>query len=68
MANYYVNINVQSNGDHEVHRYDCYFLPSVENRIYLGDFWSCEAAVSKAKEYFDQVDGCRHCSYRCHNS
>jgi hypothetical protein len=68
MAKYYVNKNAQSNGDHEVHRYDCYFVPSEENRIYLGDFWSCEAAVIKAKQYYSQVNGCKHCSPDCHTT
>ena len=34
---YYVNKNAQPNGDHEVHRATCIWLPDVENRIYLGD-------------------------------
>jgi len=68
MAKYYVNKNAQPNGDHEVHRSDCWFLPKEENRIYLGDFWSCEAAVIKAKQYYSQVNGCKHCSPDCHTT
>jgi hypothetical protein len=68
MAYYYVNKNEQPNGDHEVHKSGCVFMPKVENRIYLGDFWSCEAAVLKAKQYYNQVDGCRQCSSNCHTS
>ena len=33
---FYVNSNAQPNGDHEVHRSDCSWLPSAENRVYLG--------------------------------
>lgn len=35
---FYVNSNAQPNGDHEVHRSDCSWLPSAENRVYLGCF------------------------------
>ncbi len=38
MGIYYVNKNAQSNGDHEVHKSDCAWLPEVENRKYLGWF------------------------------
>ena len=48
MALYYVNKNAQSNGDHEVHKTGCSWLPKTENRIYLGDFSSCSLAVTKA--------------------
>ena len=63
---YYVNKNAQSNGDHEVHREDCSYLPDVSNRIYLGDYSSCQPAVSKAKEYYRDVDGCYYCCKACH--
>ena len=63
---YYVNKNAQPNGDHEVHTSSCYFLPSIENRIYLGEFTNCKDAVKKAKEYYSQVDGCYFCSNSCH--
>ena len=66
MPRYYVNKNAQSNGDHEVHRQDCSFLPDEENRIYLGDFTNCRDAVRKAREYYRQVDGCYYCSPACH--
>jgi hypothetical protein len=68
MAKYYVNKNAQSNGDHEVHKYDCYWLPKIENRIYLGDFYTCSGAVQAAKKYYSQVNGCMHCSESCHTS
>lgn len=68
MAAYYVNKNAQSNGDHEVHTAGCSWLPDPENRIYLGEFSSCAPAVRKAKEYYDQSNGCYYCSYDCHTS
>lgn len=66
MAAYYVNKNVQDNGDHEVHTTGCAWLPAKENRIYLGDFNSCGPAVTAAKEYYSQVNGCDYCSNPCH--
>lgn len=66
MASYYVNRNAQSNGDHEVHKVGCSFLPNSENRIYLGEFSSCHPAVRKAREHFRQVNGCYYCSVACH--
>lgn len=66
MAKYYVNKKAQSNGDHEVHDEYCDYLPSSENRIYLGVFSSCTGAVKKAKEYYIRTNGCYYCSKDCH--
>jgi len=69
MARYYVNKNAQSNGDHEVHKSGCDWMPKPENRIYLGDFPSCHGAVREAKKYYlTTADGCAHCSPECHTS
>ena len=68
MALYYVNKNAQENGDHEVHKKGCYWLPMVKNQIYLGNYSSCHFAVRKAKEYYSQVNGCQYCSPACHTS
>lgn len=66
MAKYYVNKNGQANGDHEVHEENCSWLPKAENRIYLGNFSNCKAAVAEAKKHYRQVNGCKHCSEDCH--
>ena len=68
MAAYYVNKNAQSNGDHEVHKSGCSWMPKVENRIYLGDFAGCHSAVQAARSHYSQVNGCAHCSPACHTS
>ena len=68
MSRYYVNKNAQSNGDHEVHTTGCAWLPLLENRIYLGEFYSCFSAVSEARKHYVQVNGCAHCSLACHTS
>ena len=67
MSKYYVNRNVQDNGDHEVHTTGCNWMPDPENRIYLGDFTSCGPAVAEAKrEHYSQSNGCYYCSRPCH--
>lgn len=66
MAKYYVNMNAQENGDHEVHEFGCSWMPDPENRKYLGEFVTCHGAVREAKKYYPQSNGCYHCSNACH--
>ena len=66
MTKYYMNKNAQSNGDHEVHKEGCSWMPYPENLLYLGDFLNCNGAVKKAKEYDPDADGCYFCSRECH--
>lgn len=66
MAMYYVNKNAQDNGDHEVHKSGCDWMPLADNRIYLGDFSSCHGAVTEAKKHYSQSNGCAYCSTDCH--
>lgn len=66
MSHYYVNQQVQANGDHEVHVPGCTFFPNPENRIYLGTFLECRSAVAAARRYYYQVNGCFYCLRACH--
>ncbi|HEX6745715.1 MAG TPA: hypothetical protein VF092_00265 [Longimicrobium sp.] len=66
MAAYYVNKVAQSNGDHEVHTSTCSFLPSEQNRKFLGYFDNCWQAVAAARTHYTQVNGCYYCSNACH--
>ena len=66
MATYYVNKNAQSNGDHEVHKSTCQYMPDPANCVYLGEFSTCQEAVLKAKTYYPQSNGCYYCSRECH--
>ena len=52
---FYVNSNAQPNGDHEVHRSDCSWLPSAENRVYLGCFSTSREAVNAARKYYRRL-------------
>jgi len=65
MDHYYVNKNAQSNGDHEVHTANCFYLPTIENRLYLGMFSSCGDAVKEAKKTYSKADGCYYCCREC---
>ncbi|WP_066684558.1 hypothetical protein [Christensenella intestinihominis] len=65
---FYVNKNAQNNGDHEVHRAICNWLPEPENRQYLGDFAASQDAVREAKKYYSQVNGCYYCCLETHTS
>jgi len=66
MASYYVNNNAQSNGDHEVHKSGCSYMPDANNRIYLGEHSTCSSAVLAAKQHYKQVNGCYYCAKACH--
>lgn len=70
MAEYCVNRNQQSNGDHEVHRRGCNYWPDPANVSPLGDHPSCHSAVRKAKEKHPawHINGCFYCSQPCHTS
>jgi len=66
MDMYYINKKAQTNGDHEVHKEDCFRLPNDENRIKLGSFNNCHDAVREAEKHYSQVNGCYWCSKECH--
>ena len=66
MSRYYVNKNAQANGDHEVHKSGCSYMPDSENRIYLGEFATCHGAVIEARKHYPQSNGCYFCSNECH--
>jgi len=68
MTTYYVNKNPQINGDHEVHAATCWFLPTADNRLLLGEFAACADAVREAEKYYLQSDGCAFCCSGCHKS
>ncbi|MDO8949528.1 MAG: hypothetical protein Q7V61_03285 [Actinomycetota bacterium] len=69
MASYYVNDRAQANGDHEVHKDGCMFMPSAGNKRYLGEFTDCAPAVTKAKTiYPGSTNGCATCCPACHTS
>ena len=66
MPKYYVNKNEQSNGDHEVHKESCEYLPEEKNRISLGEFENCKEAIRRARMFYEQVNGYVYCSKEWH--
>ncbi len=68
MTVYYVNKKPQDNGDHEVHKTNCPFLPNPKNRQFLGDFDNSHGAVQKATKSYEHSYGCYHCSNESHPS
>jgi hypothetical protein len=68
MAEFYVEKNAQSNGDHVVHRADCAHLPAKEAIQYLGAISNCNSALKKAGQLFKQVNGCTYCSVSGHTT
>lgn len=69
MKNYVLNLNAQSNGDHEVHAKGCSKEPTL-NIESLGFHTNCTSAVNEAKRRYPlkRINGCIHCSYPCHTS
>ena len=61
---YYVNKIAQSTGEHEVHASSCRYLPSVENRIFLGYFANGKEAVREAKKH-DEMNKEWHTTPKC---
>ena len=72
MAQFILNRNSQSNGDHEVHNKtdNCSFLPNYENQIDLGYHANCHDAVATARRLYPnwRINGCKHCCNACHTS
>ncbi|MXW19488.1 MAG: hypothetical protein F4X96_10060 [Gammaproteobacteria bacterium] len=68
MASYFVNDRAQHNGDHEVHREDCPYLPQIVSKTYVGEHLWCGPAVAAAKLKYPQSNGCATCSTDCHTS
>lgn len=66
MKHYYVNSVPQPNGDHEVHCEGCLWMPSINNRIYLGCFASSKEALAAAKWRYSGADGCMYCCPEIH--
>lgn len=64
MARYYVNNNAQPNGDHEVHKEGCTWMPA--SKTDLGNHDSCHTAVRAAKAIYPTANGCKTCSNDCH--
>ena len=63
MPSYYANRRSQPNGDNEVHTSKCRYFP--KNAQYLGDYAICQAAITEARRYYLQANGCATCCPEC---
>lgn len=66
MINYYLNLNAQSSGEHEVHKKSCYYYymyNSGFNFELLGAFSNEIDAVryARMKHPTFKIDGCAYC-------
>lgn len=60
--NYIVNKNAQmGTGYHKIHTTDCKKRPKRENVIDLKECMCPFEAKSRAKEYYNNVNGCKYC-------
>ncbi|HCS21252.1 MAG TPA: hypothetical protein DIW47_11945 [Bacteroidetes bacterium] len=66
MARYFINNKAQANGDHEVHKQGCTFMPA--DKTELGEHSNCYSAIIIAKDSYSRVNGCYFCSKECHSS
>ena len=71
MINYYLNLNAQSNGDHEIHKESCpyyYIYKNGNNFEYLGSYSNDYDALRHAKIKHPnlEIDGCAYCCSLIH--
>lgn len=65
---YYVNNNQTLNPGlhHEVHTEQHAQLLGITSKVYLGYYFNEVDAVSKAKQYYRDADGCAVCCPKAH--
>ena len=69
MTQYYVHTYKDDDGDYEVHKPECNWLPKPDHRVYLGEFSKCSSAIVEAENRgFKPANGCYHCNRECHTS
>ena len=68
LKHYYFYNYTDKHGNHEVHTENCSYLPSTQNRTYIGYCSDCKDAIKKAKtDYpYKDFDGCYWCCNECH--
>lgn len=68
MNHYYINNDQTKNPGlhHEVHTESHANELKISNKSYLGYFSNCQSALIKAKEKYNDADGCAICCPNCH--
>ncbi len=67
MDTYIANTQAQFNGDHEVHKSTCTYLPAPIHRRTLGRFATDRAALEAARRIYPRADGCAFCCPAIHS-
>ncbi len=72
MSVYYLNLTAKYEDGikhYEVHEENCAWLDKTDDREELGNFSDCREAIKEAKKRYPdwRIDGCKHCSPKCHN-
>ncbi|MDX8129128.1 hypothetical protein ACH5Y9_05745 [Methylomonas sp. BW4-1] len=62
MAEFFIEISAQENGDHLIHKSSCSLLPAKEAIYYLGSISNVVSAAKKASERFAKPTACSQCS------
>ena len=63
MKHYYINLNPQSTGEHEIHADKCVYFKLINSKEYLGYFKDARYAQLTARlKGFTIADGCHYCS------
>ncbi|CAM3545430.1 hypothetical protein ZORO111902_15850 [Zobellia roscoffensis] len=65
MTKYYINNTPQSNGDHDVHKEDCFSLAFTLNKTDLGHHATCYLAMIEAKKIHKHAKACQRCFKEC---
>jgi hypothetical protein len=65
MTNYYVNTQMGTKGEHEVHTLACVHGAFPQHRKPLGAHPNCQSAVLEAKKTYPSADGCWYCCNEC---
>jgi hypothetical protein len=68
VVRYYVSQDDHLNGDNEVHKKGCRWMPDDEEREYLGCYDGCKAAVAEANTRGYKANGCPYCCPTCHTN
>lgn len=58
---YYVSKHSGYNDNHVVHAAGCKYLPPLEARLFLGTFYTANAAIQQARKYYASALGCESC-------
>lgn len=66
MFNYFINKNLEFNGENEIHKEGCSFMPEKENLEFLGSYDNANEAKIEAIIKGYNADGCYFCCREAH--